>query len=294
MRGIKCSPWKSFKKYMREHGPVFHICATILWIWALSLLFVLFLGLMITLTEGRQYELYPNRIFPEKLYFKNYAKAFRHINYGGTSFFGMLVNSIWFSVGCTVCRLIATSLCAYIMAKYNFKGKKIFYGFLIFQLMLPTYGTGVSNYVFMGKMGLLDSPLFLLSQFAGHGGNFLIMHSYFLGIAPEYKEAAFLDGANDFQFFFKIIVPIAKAPIMAIGIMQFTALWNDYGTPMIYLPSYPTLLTGLFRYKLVAIYDLDTPVFFAGVILTALPTAVIFTMFSGELMKNLTIGGIKG
>ena len=60
------SPWKSFKKYMRDHGPVFHICAAILWLWALSLLFVLFLGLMITFTEGRQYELYPNRIFPEK------------------------------------------------------------------------------------------------------------------------------------------------------------------------------------------------------------------------------------
>lgn len=291
---VKYSKWKAFKKYMGDHGILFHLCATILWIWAISLVVVIFMGILISLTKGRQYELYPNRIFPDKLYFANYANAFKEIKYGDTTYFGMFWNAIWYSVGCTVCRLSATALCAYVLAKYEFKGKKPLYAFLIFQLMLPTYSGGVSNFVFMYEMGLVDTPLFLISQFAGHGGNFLIMHSYFLGIAPEYKEAASLDGANDFQFFFKIIVPIARAPIMAIGIMQFVGLWNDYMTPMIYLPSFPTLMTGLFRYKIISIYTLDIPTFFAGVLISALPTATIFTLFSGELMKNLTIGGIKG
>ena len=79
-----------------------------------------------------------------------------------------------------------------------------------------------------------------------------------------------------------------------IGLMTFVELWNEYMTPILYLDNYPTLMSGLFRYKTVATYTLDTPVYFAGLLLAALPTGILFTCFSGTLMRNLTIGGIKG
>ena len=285
---------KRIRRYFMGHGILFHFIASILWIWALSLLAVLLMGVLISMTDGLAYTLDPTCVIPEKLTLKNYATAFKTIEYNDTSYFGMLFNSVWYSVGCTVCRLIATTLCAYVVAKYEFKGKKVLYTFIILQMMIPTYSAGVSNYVYLFNMGLVDTPLFLLGQFAGHGWYFLVMHSYFVGIDSTYKEAAEIDGANDFVIFGQIILPIAKAAVFAIAIMTFVGLWNDYNTPIIYLDSYPTLMSGLFRYKSITAYTLDLPIYFAGVILAALPTAILFTCFSGVLMQNLTIGGIKG
>ena len=294
VKRVKYSPWQHFLQYMRSHGPVFHIIATILWVWALSLLAVFAMGFLISATDGLAYALDPGRVFPETFTLKNYVKAYETIEYTDVTFVGMLFNSIWFSVGCMACRLLATTCATYVIARYEFKGRKALYTFIIIQLMIPTYSGGVSNYTYMWDLGLVNTPLFLISQFAGHGYYFLVMHSYFVGIDKSYDEAASLDGANDFQIFCLVIMPIARSAILAIGLMTFVDLWNEYMTPILYLDNYPTLMSGLFKYKTVATYTLDTPVYFAGLLLAALPTGILFTCFSGTLMKNLTIGGIKG
>lgn len=294
----KYSPWRHFLHYMRSHGIVFHVTATVLWIWALSLLVVFVMGFFISITDGTAYSLDPSRVFPENFKwtecFKNYVTAFRTIEYNEVTFFGMVFNSVWFSIGCMACRLIATTFATYVIARYEFKGRKALYTFMIIQLMIPTYTGGVSNYEYMWNIGLVNTPLFLLSQFAGHGYYFLVLHSYFVGIDKSYDEAALLDGANDFQIFLQIILPISRSAVLAIGLMSFVNIWNDYMTPILYMDNYPTLMSGLFKYKTVATYTLDTPVYFAGLLLAALPTGILFTCFSGTLMKNLTIGGIKG
>lgn len=290
----KYSPLKHFGQYMRSHGILFHVVATILWVWALSLLAVFIMGFLISATDGIEYAMYPGRVFPKEFTLKNYVTAFKTIEYNGVDFFGMVYNSVWFSVGCMACRLLATTCATYVIARYEFKGRKALYTFMIIQLMIPTYSGGVSNYEYMWNIGLVNTPLFLISQFAGHGYYFLVMHSYFVGIDKAYDEAAALDGANDFQIFLQVILPISRSAILAIGLMTFVTIWNDYMTPILYMDNYPTLMSGLFKYKTTATYTLDTPVYFAGLLLAALPTGILFTCFSGTLMRNLTIGGIKG
>ena len=80
----------------------------------------------------------------------------------------------------------------------------------------------------------------------------------------------------------------------AIFISFWTSAWNDHYTVLLYLPSYPTVAAGLFRYKEVAAFTLDIPTYFAGIIIGAIPTTIIFIIFSDTIMKNLTIGGLKG
>ena len=291
---LRYSPWKGFKQYMKEHGFLFHFCAAFLWVWALSLVALIVYGILVALTPQRDYELYPERWIPVSYTLKNFSIAFEKIQYGQTTFLGMCWNSVWYAGGVTFARLSTTILLTYALAKYEFIGRKPLYAFLIFQLMMPTYAGNVSGYVLMAQLGLVDSPTFLLSQFAGHSTNFLIFYSYFRGVAPEYKEAASIDGANDFQIFFKIILPVVKGPILAIAISMFIGFWNNYSEPLIYLPSYPTVMTGLFRYKLIATYTLNVPAFFSGVLIAAIPSAIVYACFSGTMMKNFTVGGIKG
>lgn len=285
---------RKIRKYFLGHGILFHVIATIIWIWALSLLYVLLRGFAITFLDGRDYAIQPNNLFEVERNFKNYATAIKTLEYNDTGYIGMIVNSIWYSVGCTLARLLATTLSAYIVARYNFFGKKAFYAFLLLQMMVPIYGSGIANYNLLLTLGLIDSPLFLFSQFAGHGFNFFILHSFFSNMSPAYAESARIDGANDFQIFWKIMLPLAKASIAAIGITVFVSLWNDYNTPLIYLDSYPTLMTGLFRYKTIAAYTLDIPTYFAGVFMAALPIFILFVAFNKVLLENLTLGGLKG
>lgn len=289
--------WKNFcgRVYKQIHrGFAFNLLALITFLWAMSLLVVIIWGINISLTEGRAFDLDSNRFFPEKLYFQNYVEAFRTIAFEDTDYFGMLLNSIWFSFGSTFMKLLATVCFAYVVARFRFKGRKFLYVFVLIQMMLPVYGQTTANYILLDTFGLVDSPLFLLAMGAGHGMYFLICHSFFETLPSSYEEAAQIDGAGYMRTFLQIMLPLSKPILISIGLLTFISCWNDYTTTLLYLPHYPTLTSGLYRYKTVSIYTLDTCVYFAGIFLSTLPIAALFIAFNKTLMENMAIGGIKG
>jgi len=285
---------KASGRYFRGHTVFFHLVSALLIVWAFSLAAVVLWGLMISLTNGKEYELNPTQLFPSHFEWGNYWTAITTIEYNDTNYLQMIWNSVWLSFGITFCKLLATTLFAYVMARYQFHGRKILFAFVILMMMLPSYGSTSANYKYLFSLGMIDSPLFLLSQFAGHGANFLIMYSYFINISHAYDEAARVDGANDFQILGRIMIPIARPAILSVGIITFISSWNDYSTMLIFMDKYPILSSGLYRYKMVATYSLNTAVYFAGLFLAALPVAILFIAFNKMLMENLTIGGIKG
>ena len=291
---------KRKKKKFKSHGILFSLCTLVVWIWTLSQFAMIIWGLLSSLREPFRYSMQPMKLFPEGFVFhwENYLSVFETMTdpNTGTKYLGMVVNSAWFSVGATFMKLWATTLLAYVMAQYNFFGKKTLYAFLIVQIMLPLYGQTTANYIFLDRLGLINTPLFLLALGAGHGMYFLIMHSYFANLSSTYKEAAEIDGANDFTIFFKIMLPLGASAVIAIGIVTFMGNWNDYSTAILYIDKFPTLSVGLYRYQYEAIFTtgFDAPILFAGIFLASLPTIMLFVIFNKTLMENLSIGGIKG
>jgi len=205
-----------------------------------------------------------------------------------------LFNSLWVSFGFMFMRTSVTAISAYTIARYKFFGKKFLYGFLILQLMVPLYGQQTANYQLLFNLGIVDTPWMVLAWGAGHGMYFLIMHSYFVGLSSTYEEAGRLDGASEFTICFKLLMPMAKPMLIAMIISTFTGQWNDYGTVLLYLPSYSTLSAGIFRYRMVSTFTLDWPTYFAGALIAVIPPTILFLMFSETVMENMTIGGIKG
>ena len=88
--------------------------------------------------------------------------------------------------------------------------------------------------------------------------------------------------------------PQAIAPIMTFALGDFVAGWNDYMTALIYMPSYPTLATGLYKYESAMTRAVDMPVYFCGVLLSAIPAVTIFLAFRDTFMSSLSMGGLKG
>ena len=143
-------------------------------------------------------------------------------------------------------------------------------------------------------LGIYDSPLYLIKSASAQGQIFFIMMTFFSTLPKSYDEAASIDGAGHLTIFLKIMLPMAIAPLFSIFILCFISGWNDYFTAMVYLPSYPTISSGLYIYEKVSQYNMNKPVYFAGIIMCAIPPMILFAIFRDRIMTNVTMGGLKG
>ena len=135
----------------------------------------------------------------------------------------------------------------------------------------------------------------MIGQGAGHGMYFLIVYAFFRNLPTGYAEAAQMDGAGPFTVFFRVMLPQARPIIVSLSVMQFISAWNSYDVPLLYLPSYPTLSTALYLYKdNMFQLGLSTPTYFAGMLISIIPVAVLFLIFNKQIMNNISIGGMKG
>lgn len=236
-------------------------------------------------------------VWSQNFTLKNFLLAFSALtdDYGNT-FLGMTFNSIWFSVGSMVISLFFESAVTYVVCKYNFKGRTLIYNLVIFRLMLPIVGTLPSAYRIYKAFGLLNSPRILVTAVdALTGANFLIMYSFYKGISWDYAEAAFIDGANHFDVYFKIMARMALPAISVLFITGFIGRWNEYLTISIFMPQLPTLSYGLYMFEQNMKYSGgDMPVYFAGVFIAAIPCITLFIIFQNSIMQTVHMGGIKG
>ncbi len=234
---------------------------------------------------------------PSQWLIGNYGDAFTMLNAGDgtTDFFGMIFNSLWYTIIVTALGVIMPCITGYVMSKYNFTGKNIIFTVAITSMMIPVVGNTASNMKLVGEMGIYDTPLFpLLSSLGGFGGNFLVYYGFFKSVSWAYSEAAQIDGADPFTIFFKIMLPQATPIMMTYAITNSIFNWNEYQTILLYLPSFPTLASGLFDYKAQADRLGNIPVYFAGLVISMLPTIILFSIFSNKVMTSLSIGGLKG
>ena len=288
---------------VKKNGVLFNVLGLIPLIWGALFVAMILWGLGISLADENWYLDNPSAFFPLKLDFSNYAKALEKFTYESyvngelvtTNYFTLIWNSLWFSIGMTATKMIATVFFAYAVARFEFPGRKFLYAFIVLQMMLPIYGQTAANYQLLDSLGLVDSPLFLIGQGAGHGMYFLIVYAFFRNLPAGFAEAAKIDGAGPFTVFFKVMLPQARPIIVSLSVMQFISAWNSYDVPLLYLPSYPTLSTALYLYKdNMFQLGLSTPTYFAGMLISIIPVAVLFLVFNKQIMNNISIGGMKG
>ena len=291
---------RKVKKYFTSHSPFFHVASFVLLLWAISLLVVLLWGVLVSFTPYRGEWGYANnkdRFIP-LAWENNWASVFDIIKVdtpmGETvGYFEMLWNSVWISVGVQLAKILSATCFAYLIAKYEFFGKKFAYMFVIVQMMVPTYGQTSANYQLLDSLHMISSPTYLLSQFAGHGLPFLLLHACFIGVDKAYAEAAQMDGANDWVVFIKIMIPLALPIIGTLFLTGFIASWNDFATILIFMEEYPTLSSGLYLFQESREFQ-GAPTYFAGLFISAIPVAMLFLCFHKQLLSNLMVGGIKG
>ena len=224
----------------------------------------------------------------------NFAKAFTLFEVEKNPFLVLVFNSLWYSIGSVLINIFFEAAATYVICKYKFPGRMFLYNLVIARMMIPIMGSLPSAVRTYKALGLMNSPLILITATDCLGGGFLIMYSFFKGISWEYAEAAFIDGANHWQVYFEIMLRMAMPAISVVLITGFIGRWNEYMAICIYLPKLPTLSYALYVFEQNMDYGANAPVYFSGVVIAAIPCIILFLVFQNSIMQKVNIGGLKG
>lgn len=232
--------------------------------------------------------------FPKEWTGMNFIEVLKSDPTGsGQTVLSMLGMSVLTTVLGTIISVGLSTVSAYIVAKYNFPGKKLILGAAIFTMVVPIIGTLPAQVRMLDALNINDSLLGVLFLYSGcFGFNFIMLHSSFETISWSYAEAAQIDGASRFQIMFRVMLPLAKGPIIAVCILQAIVLWNDYSTPFLFMNSTKTLAVGL---QEIQEHNADQyPLVFSAVMVAVIPIAVLFACFQKTIIRNTVAGGLKG
>ncbi len=287
-----------------QQKSVFGIISTVLLaIYAFLLIFPLCWALMTAMKERIDFRLNPLG-FPAVWHPENFLTAFQKAFIVVSTETGqhtaylpeMFMWSIIYAFGTTIINVMSRCCTAYIMAKYKkYWLPALMHNVIVVLLIVPDVGNLGSSLLVYKAVGIYDNlPMWFLFACGFTGSNTLIMYASFRGVSWGYAEAALIDGANNYTIMFRIMIPMIKPVILGLMLLAFKGFWNDYSAPMVYLPSYPVVAYGLYRFQRSGDNAVSVPVQMAASVMVAAPIVLMYIIFRDQLVGNMSIGGIKG
>lgn len=209
----------------------------------------------------------------------------------------MVFNTLLYTIGTAFVSTLVPCVVAYLIATYDkFIFSKIVYNFVIITMILPIIGATPSTIQVLRFLHYYDSivGMWLMNMNFLVGMHFLVFYDAFKGLSKTYKEAAEIDGASQFRTMVSVMFPLVKTIFITVFILRFIAYWNDYQTPLLYMPNNPTISYGIFIFFFQSdnVYS-TVPMKLAGAFVIAIPIIILFCFCQKRIMGNLTVGGIK-
>jgi multiple sugar transport system permease protein len=206
-----------------------------------------------------------------------------------------IMNSGIVTMSIVVGQLITSALAGYAFARLRFPGRNLLFWLVLATLMIPLQATIIPVFVLISKMGLADTraSLILPALFTAFGT--FLMRQYFMQIPDEFEQAALLDGANQWQIFFNIYLPLAKTGLAVLAILTFNGVWNEFLRPLIFLKSIDNFTLPLGLVNLQGYMGTGSiSVVLAGVVISLLPVLVVYLVGQRYLIEGIMMGGLKG
>jgi multiple sugar transport system permease protein len=221
---------------------------------------------------------------------ENYIKAF--VN--GKMLLGFTNTAIILVIS-MIGAIMTGTMTAYVLNRFEFKAKMVVkYSFLIAALV-PSVTMQVTCYQIMNALGLVNTRISVVLLYIGTDIIAIYIFLQFLeNISDSLDESAIVDGASYFTVFFKIIIPLLKPAIVTVIIIKGVNIYNDFYTPFLYMTSRKLLVisTSLFNFQ--GPYGTQWQVICAGIVITIIPTLIIFLFLQKYIYSGLTQGSVKG
>lgn len=231
-------------------------------------------------------------LFPHKWVIENYTDILSNHN---VPIFRWTWNSLKTALTSVVLYLLIASLASYAFCRLKFKGREVLFWTAMASMMIPGVINIIPNYVIVDNLGLVDNMFSMVLPMLGGVGGVFLLRQFMKNIPTSYDESARIDGANEFQIYFKIIMPLCIPVLVTLAIFTFQGSWNDYVWPLIVTNSSQsrTLTAGLATFS--GSYAHQYGKQMAGAALSALPILIVFIFGQKYFIKGISIsGGVKG
>ena len=231
----------------------------------------------------------PPSFFPTAWFWSNYAYVFTAV-----PFATFILNSLKVTLAITFGQLLTASTAAYAFARMKFRGSGAAFVYLLSGLMIPYQSIIIAQFLMVSKMGFLDTHLAVILPYLANPFSIFLMRQFMQTIPRSYDEAALIDGANKFQTFWHVILPMSIPSLMVCSFLTFIYQWNNFFSGLIYLSTQIkyTLPMGMQLLKgYQSIGSLSTVL--AGVMLSLVVPAIVFGFGQKYLVQGTVLSGLK-
>lgn len=256
-----------------------------------------FLWLLSTALKGNTENIfaYPPNLIPKYITFNNFVDVWNQI-----PFVTYFMNSFIVASFTVILNLLFSSLAAYPLARMEFFGKKTIFYLILSTIMIPFQTIMLSVYLIVIKLHLIDyygivqGYLGLILPFAVNAFGIFLMRSAFLNLPKEIEEAALIDGANMFQIWLKVLLPMTKPTLSVLAIFTFIGCWGEFLWPSIVLTNKQlyTLPVGL--NDLTGMFSSNWRLIASGAIISIIPILIFFIFTQKFFISGENEGAVKG
>ena len=233
----------------------------------------------------------PPTFWPENPTLNNYLTILTDPKLPLARFYG---NSLFVAVANVSSTLFTSSLLGFLFAKYQFRGKRILFGWFLLTMMIPGQITMIPGYLILAKVGLLNS-LWGLVVFSALDAFGIFMLRQFIETLPnELLDAARIDGASEWQVYWRIVLPQLGPPLATLGILAFMQNWNAYLWPMVVLTKIDRRTLPIILTWYNSQHSTQPNITMAATVMIVIPILVVYFIFQRWIVRGFATSGIKG
>jgi multiple sugar transport system permease protein len=204
------------------------------------------------------------------------------------------LNSLLAAVGQAALILVVASMAAYALARMEFRGRRVLAALILATLFIPPVSLLIPNYVIVAELGWLDSLQAVIVPGAAGAFGVFFLRQFFVSLPRELEEAAILDGANRFQVFLRVILPLSKPALATLALLSFLTNWNDFLWPLyvLFSPERLTLQPGLSTLQ--SAFTTNYATVMVGGVIASIPVLVMFVIAQRFVIEGVSRSGLKG
>jgi multiple sugar transport system permease protein len=234
---------------------------------------------------------YPPQLIPDNPSFENFVDAWT-----SNKFQLYFLNSAFTAVVATIGTVLVSALTAYSFARFKFRGKELVFSLMLVVLMIPDMITIIPRFYLARELNLRNSlwGLILFYIASGVSGNTFLLRGFFETLPHELEEAMTIDGANPFQIFFRLALPLSAPALATVGIFSFLGNWDEYVWALTIIddPNKRTLPIAIYSFQ--GQHGTEWGLIFAAMIIALIPVVIIFISLQKYFTGGITAGAFKG
>lgn len=263
----------------------------LLFLIALAMVFPLVFAVSSALKPLDELFLFPPKVFAQNPTMDNFQDLFVTMGKSWVTFSRYIFNTVFITVVGTAGHLIIASMGAFVLAKYEFPGSKLFFSIVVTALMFNGYVTAIPNYLIISKLGWIDTYwAIIVPAFAAPMGLFL-MKQFMEGLPMSLVEAAMIDGASRWKIFIQIIMPNVKPAWLTLIIFSVQNLWNNKAATFIYSEEKKTLVYALQQIQSGGIARTGQAA--AVTVVVVVVPILIFVLSESQILETMASSGLK-